>query len=412
MAKASGEKAARRSGSLMRLGSVRDLVLARVPLDAHRALGQTCKALRRLVYSDDFSKLRKTLGCEECGLLVLAKPMDDHFERSRPDYYAGRGHTLGCVTHNLVSLGFAPPDQIPVGLEEFTTALSADGYLIVCGDANHEGRNLLIYDTREHAWVQNSRFPDKLPISMYGQCTAFLDNTLVVVAGGNDDDGPWGFSWDEQLRMWQSLPPVPTAVTHPGYGIIGSRLFLVGGYAHDETHAEHYGGGDLCDYSARLQIFDMTTRTWSLGPPLDALRDRLEQPRSAAVYNGRLYVFCQRVMLTLSNDEMRDLSSHAYCFDPRSNSWSELPPLPVHSESHLRACVHNGRLVILGTMNDAPAEWFGHGFDAELHPPSTFHYEWDDDAETWTERPLLLDDISAWPGSRVEAVVSVPLRIR
>ena len=84
----------------------------------------------------------------------------------------------------------------------------------------------------------------------------------------------------------------------------------------------------------------------------------------------------------------------------------------MHSESHLRACVHNGRLVILGTMNDAPAEWFGHGFDAELHPPSTFHYEWDDDAETWTERPLLLDDISAWPGSRVEAVVSVPLRIR
>ncbi len=47
-----------------------------------------------------------------------------------------------------------------------------------------------------------------------------------------------------------------------------------------------------------------------------------------------------------------------------------------------------------------------------LDPPSTFHYEWDDDAETWTERPLLLDDVSAWPRARVEAVVSVPLRIR
>ena len=48
----------------MRLGSVRDAVLARTA-EAHRALGQTCKALRRLVYSDDFAKLRKTLGFEE-----------------------------------------------------------------------------------------------------------------------------------------------------------------------------------------------------------------------------------------------------------------------------------------------------------------------------------------------------------
>ena len=66
---ASGEKLARRaapSDSLMRLGAVRDVVLARVPLADHRTLGQTCKALRRLVYSDGFARLRKTLGFEQC----------------------------------------------------------------------------------------------------------------------------------------------------------------------------------------------------------------------------------------------------------------------------------------------------------------------------------------------------------
>ena len=45
-------------------------------------LGQTCKALRRLVYSDDFAKLRKTLGFEESGLLLLAKPMDEPIAES------------------------------------------------------------------------------------------------------------------------------------------------------------------------------------------------------------------------------------------------------------------------------------------------------------------------------------------
>jgi hypothetical protein len=392
MAKVSGEKSARcSSGSLMRLGAVRDVVLARVPLADHRTLGYTCKALRRVVYSDDFAKLRKTLGFEESGLLLLA----------------GRTYSPGvdqksflCLTHNLESLGFLPPDSIPCGLDEFTTALSTDGRLIVCGDANYD-RKVLVYDTREHEWVRDSRYPATLPGTMYGQCTAFLGNTLVVVAGGTDEAAsPWGFSWDEQLRMWQSLPPAPTAVTHPGYCVIGSRLFVVGGYTHDVAHSDHYGGGNptMNNYSARLQIFDMTTRTWSIGPPLTALRDRFEFPASAVAYEDRLYVFCRR---SGQSDERRAHFFHAYCFDPRSNSWLELPALPVRSDSKLVACVHDGRLVVVGTRNES------------MYDPATFHYEWDDRAETWKKQPLLLDDVSAWPAWHVQlgSLISVPLRI-
>ena len=281
---ASGEKLARPaapSDSLMRLGSVRDVVLARVPIEAHRALAQTCKALRRLVYSDDFAKLRKTLGFEEYGLLLLAGRIYED-----GGAMVERGKQFVCLTHNLESLGFAAQTDCPLDLDEFTTALSTEGRLFVCGDANHD-RKLLIYDTRKHEWVRDPRYPASIPVVMYGQCTAFLDNTLVVVAGGtNAVARPWGFSWDEQLRMWQSLPPLPTAATHPCYGVIGSRLFVVGGYTKDKTHPEHYGGGRMSSYSTRLQIFDATKRTWSLGPPLDALRDRLERPMTAAVHNG------------------------------------------------------------------------------------------------------------------------------
>ena len=249
---------------------------------------------------------------------------------------------------------------------------------------------------------------------MYGQCTAFLGNTLVVVTGGTENWAkPWGFSWDEQLRMWQSLPPVPTAVIHPGYGVIGSRLFVVGGDCRgDEAHAEHYGGvrvpgatSMMSHYSARLQIFDMTTRTWSIGPPLDALRDRLEEPQSAAVFHGRLYVFCQRAHYSGPDDDIRASLSHAYCFDPRSNSWSELPALPVGSGTLLAACVHDGRLVVAGTVNYDPEPFH------EINPPATYHYEWDDGAEMWKERPLLIDD-GAWPRGKLGCLVSVPLRIR
>ena len=200
--------------------------------------------------------------------------------------------------------------------------------------------------------------------------------------------------------MWQSLPPAPTAVAHPGYGVIGSRLFLVGGYTHDVAHSDHYGD----HYSARLQIFDMTMRTWSIGPPLTALRDRSEFPASAVAYEGRFYVFCRR---SGQRDERRAHFFHAYCFDPRSNSWLELPALPIRSDSKLVACVHDGRLVVVGTINDEPE--YSDLYEVE---PSTCMYEWDDRAETWRAGSLLLDDVSAWPAGRLESLVSVPLRIR
>ena len=405
MAKASGEKAARRSGSLMRLGSVRDVVLARVPLEAHRALGQTCKALRRLVYSDDFAKLRKTLDFEERGLLLLA---------GSPFYVEevteSRSKQFVCLTHNLESLGFAALTNCPLDLCEFTTARSADGRLVVCGDSNFD-RKVLIYDTREHVWVRDSRYPASLPVVMYGNCTAFLDNTLVAMAGGTQGlSQPWAFAWNEQLRMWEHLPPLPTAVANPGYGVIGSCLFVVGGYTSDRSQSESYGG-PYSGYSARLQIFDAATQSWSLGPPLTQLKERFERPRHAVAYEDRFYVFCQKAGDPDADDLRSLLASspcHVYCFDPLSNSWSELPAVPtIDSLSDLQACVHDGRLIVVGTINDEPE--YSDLYEVE---PSTCMYEWDDRAETWRARSLFLDDVSAWPAGRLESLVSVPLRIR
>ena len=112
-------------------------------------------------------------------------------------------------------------------------------------------------------------------------------------------------------------------------------------------------------------------------------------------------------------DDLRSLLAsspcHVYCFDPLSNSWSELPAVPtIDSLCMIQACVHDGRLIVAGTINDNydNAEYYD-GVE-----PSTYMYEWDDRVETWRARSLLLDDISAWPAGRLESLVSVPLRIR
>jgi outer membrane protein assembly factor BamB len=246
---------------------------------------------------------------------------------------------------------------------------------------------------------------------MYGNCTAFLDNTLVAMAGGTQGlNEPWAFAWNKQLRMWEHLPPLPTAVANPGYGVIGSRLFAVGGYTSDRSQPESYGG-PYSGYSARLQIFDAARQSWSLGPPLTQLKERFERPRHAVAYEDRFYVFCQKAG-DPDVDDLRSLLAsspcHVYCFDPLSNLWSELPAVPTaDSLCDLRAGVHDGRLIVVGTINDDPENT-----DLYEVEPSTYMYEWDDRAETWRAKSLLLDDISAWPAGRLESLVSVPLRIR
>ena len=77
--------------------------------------------------------------------------------------------------------------------------------------------------------------------------------------------------------------------------------------------------------------------------------------------------------------------------------------MPVGSDSDLVACVHDGRLVVAGTVEGEVM--------APLASTPVFYYEWDDRAETWKEQPLLHDGVSAWPYGRLASLVSVPLRI-
>ena len=179
----------------------------------------------------------------------------------------------------------------------------------------------------------------------------------------------------------------------------------------------HNFGFVSTNYTARLQIYDASTQSWSLGPPLTQLKERSEEVLSAVAFQGCMYVFCKLGHLLLGGitdqfrinfDEVYSAPCHAYCFDPRSNSWSELPPLPINALSDVKACVHDGCLTFAGW--DRPSHHRELARIAELYdePPSTFMYAWDERTETWKSRPLVRE----WLEATLEAVVSVPLRIR
>ena len=164
----------------------------------------------------------------------------------------------------------------------------------------------------------------------------------------------------------------------------------------DGSQSESYGG-PYSPHSARLQIFDAAKQSWSLGPPLTQLKERFEAPASGVAFEDRLYVFCQKAVDMNLDDPRSGLASspcHVYCFDPLSNSWSELPAVPTaDSLCDLRAGVHDGRLIVVGTINDDPENT-----DLYEVEPSTFCMN--GTIAPKQEGPLLLDDVSAWPAGR------------
>ena len=381
---------------LLGLGSLLEVALVRVPLADHGSLGGTCRTLRRLILTDKFERLRKMLGATEYGLLVVCERA---FDLDDEGVYVRNDISFMCPTHNLRELGFTHPEE-EIELCECTAACSSSGRLVICGDAN-SSQEILVYDIPSHASVQDSRLPRELPVVMYGQCTAFLENTLVVVAGGTcGATQPWGFSWDEQSRLWRRLPSIPSAVVHPAYCVIGSRLFVVGGYCDEVTQPETYKPGNLCTFTTRLQIYDGAKRSWSLGTPLTALKDKNEIVATAVAHNGCVYVFAHADDPGSVDDGQIIYDCHCYVYNPRSEVWSELPDLPVE-HSFMVACVHDGRLVVVGSRV---------GYDNGPYPQSIFMYELDEQSGTWRRKSMLIDDVESWPRAGPVFLASFPLR--
>ena len=394
------------------LGGLLEVALARVPLADHGRLAGTSRALRRLVHSRTLALTRKTVGCTEYGLLIFGY-RGEYYDQDEEERHAP---ALVCPTHSLEKLGFVmplkilPPHEVPPHdedyLVEFTTAYSGDDKLVICGDGNFS-RDVLVYDTKRHEFVRDDKLPDRLPVIMHGQVTAFLEGSLVVAAGGTQGPAPnWAYSWDERLQTWQTLPPIPTATSHPGYCVMGSRLYVIGGYSRDFTNLDVYqpiASPHGTWHTTRLQIFDGSTRSWSLGPPLTALKERGEVTRSAAVsavaFEGCVYVFVKRQ----GDKRMGGSSRHVYKYDPDAEAWSESTPLPV-TPSHLVACVHNRRLVVAGVFGEEEPQGL------EMRPRVTFMYALHD--RTWRHVPTRNGHEVLWPRGGLLSLVPFPLRLR
>jgi N-acetylneuraminic acid mutarotase len=186
-------------------------------------------------------------------------------------------------------------------------------------------KSLWIYDTNAKSWSKGADLP-----TPRGALSATAVGTKIYAIGGAKNPSystpelrpnvpvenvATNEVFDTEKGTWSAAAPMLTARNHHGAALIDGKIYVVGG---------RIGSTFIIGLSNNVstnEVYDVEKNTWSsaLGMPT---------PRSGigvAVLNGRMHVLGGEAYL---NDLVGTYRTHE-AYDPKSNSWQRLPPMPT-----------------------------------------------------------------------------------
>jgi N-acetylneuraminic acid mutarotase len=216
-----------------------------------------------------------------------------------------------------------------------TMAASVDGKLYVIG-GEFEGAGTgrpetyldTVYELEPGVGVWTPRAA--MPTGRSAGGTAVIDGKIYV-AGGRPPHGSDFAVYDPAADAWQILPDLPTQRNHLAVGAIDSKVYVAGG---------RFGGGFNSEKTAALEIYDPATNAWRAGAPLLAPRGGV----AGVVADGCLYLIGGEGNYA----DPRGVFDQNEAYDPRTDSWHSLAPMPTPTHGLVGAAFVNGRIHIPG----------------------------------------------------------------
>ena len=133
--------------------------------------------------------------------------------------------------------------------------------------------------------------------------------------------------YDPAVDRWSTKASMPAGLHHVGIGVVGGRLYIIGGYK--QSGLSVWGPVDT------VYAYDPATDAWSEGAPMPTARGAL----SVTVHDGKLYA--------IGGYEGRANSAAVEAYDPVRNSWSARASLPTPRD-HLATTTAAGKLYAIG----------------------------------------------------------------
>jgi len=175
-----------------------------------------------------------------------------------------------------------------------------------------------------------------MPTKRTEVAAAALDGKIYVVGGfekpslGNVMNfaiTPSVEVYDPTIDRWTSKAPLPIGLHHVGIGVVGGRLYVIGGYSKS--------GFSVWNPVATVYAYDPTMDSWTEGAPMPTARGAL----SVTEHEGKLYA--------IGGYDRKTNNAQVEVYDPVRNAWSTAMPLPTPRD-HLATATVAGKIYAIG----------------------------------------------------------------
>jgi len=178
-----------------------------------------------------------------------------------------------------------------------------------------------------------------MPTARYAHSSVTVDGKIYALGGSTSATTAEVMSaavevYDPTTDTWEAREPMPTSAIYFGVAAIGRRIYRVGGIELPDTSAT------LVD---TLTAYDVDADTWTDLEPLPVAAGYL----TATELDGKLYAVGGATM----DEGGYGISTLVRRYDPTTNAWTEVAPLPSPRASHGAAAV-GGKLYIVGGQED------------------------------------------------------------
>ncbi len=230
-----------------------------------------------------------------------------------------------------------PGPDLPDAETHLGVANVGEDFVLVGGFAG----NVLARKTSAGVWRWNAADATwsagpALPAARAAIAMALVGTTIHAAGGlaqdGNTDSGDH-VVWDlAGAPAWTSAAPLPDPRNHGGGAASGGLFYAVSG---------RHGWDEVAGDDPALDAFDPASGTWSSRAPLPIERSEIGAA-TAAMPDGRL--------LVVGGSVAGKRPSHdVLVYDPRSDVWSTLSPLPEPRKGVVAARVGSKLIVTTGS---------------------------------------------------------------
>ena len=196
-------------------------------------------------------------------------------------------------------------------------------YVIGGSGPGADERVVQVYDIAADSWTLAA----PLPVGLNHVGAVAVGRKVYVFGGFRESGGASAdcFAYDPSSNRWNRIAPLLSPRGSPAVAVLDGLIHVAGGNDRGSIRAH--------------DVYDPGRDTWTSRAPLPVGRDHMALVADPA--QARLYAFGGRIGTYAHN------TGYADAYDPATDTWSELSPMPT-ARSGIAAALLDGQIYVIG----------------------------------------------------------------